>query len=285
MDISKTNEKISFSWNIHLKCNYRCPYCWFDGKWQELAKDNCYLSLKVLSNLWENIYKKYGSVQINIMGGEPFLYPSFIDLIKELSNFHTIDISTNLSINIETFIKRIDPSKVRIIPTFHPLFAKFDDFIKKMLLLRAHRLNSKVAYLAYPPQLIQINYYSKKFEQEGFSLALMTFWGEYNGISYPGGYTEDEREMIKPYLGERAGEEFQLSPKKMQKGSLCHAGQKYVVIKPNGKVVRCGGMSNEVIGNLFDENFKLLDKPLPCSAEYCPCNEWAFLLVEGKDMR
>lgn len=283
MDVTKINEKISFTWNIHFKCNYRCPYCWFDGKWQELAKLNRYLPVKELIRPWENIYKRYGSVQINIVGGEPFLYPNFVDLIKELSNLHTIGITTNLSINIETFIKQVSPSNVGLLPTFHPLFAKFDDFIKKVLLLQENKFTNKVAYLAYPPQIKQIDYYRKGFENEGFTMEVMTFWGEYNGVSYPAGYTEEEREMIKPCLGERSGEKFQLTPKKMEKGKLCHAGHRYAVINADGEVARCGGFSSELIGNFFDENFKLLDQPLSCNSEYCPCNEWAFLLVEGKE--
>lgn len=284
MGTNKGNERISFSWNIHFKCNYRCPYCWFDGKWQELAKLNRYPSIKELIRPWESIYKRYGSVQINILGGEPFLYPNLVDLIKELSNLHTIGITTNLSANIETFIKEIDSSNAGLLPTFHPLFAKFDDFIKKILLLRENNFaNKKVAYLAYPPQLKQTDYYRKRFENEGFSLEVMTFWGEYNGISYPAGYTEEEREMIQPYLAEWAGEKFQLTPKKMEKGKLCRAGQRYAVIDPSGNVARCGSSSSKFIGNLFDENFKLLDQPFPCSSDYCPCNEWAFLLVEEKE--
>ena len=35
-----------------------------------------------------------------------------------------------------------------------------------------------------------------------------------------------------------------------------------------------------IIQELIKYDFKLLDKPRPCTSKYCPCNEWAFLLVE-----
>ena len=52
----------------------------------------------------ESIYDKYGSMHIEITGGEPFIYDNFIYLVKEISQRHTIRITTNLSLNIEEFI-------------------------------------------------------------------------------------------------------------------------------------------------------------------------------------
>lgn len=281
MEHSNNNNEISFSWDLHYACNYRCPYCWWDGKWQELAKLNRYLSVEQWMKYWGNIYSRYGSVTIEILGGEPFVYPNFTELIMGLSSIHYIRITTNLSTEIEYFITQIDPSKVKVLPTFHPLFAEFDCFIKKALLLKEKGFTDNINYLAYPPQIKQIPYYEKRFSQKGLSLSVMTFWGEYKGVIYPHGYTEQERKITGAHLGKRADEEFQLVPKRIPKGRLCRAGQRYAVIQADGNVIRCGGSGlNETVGNFFDENFKLLERPIPCKAENCKCNEWAFLLVE-----
>jgi MoaA/NifB/PqqE/SkfB family radical SAM enzyme len=106
----------------------------------------------------------------------------------------------------------------------------------------------------------------------------MTFWGQHRGITYPDGYTQAEREIIGISLGKRDNQEFQLAPRQMSKGRPCRAGQSYAVIQADGNVVRCGGsFLNESIGNFFEEDFKLLEKPIPCKADYCKCNEWASL--------
>ena len=43
---------------------------------------------------------------------------------------------------------------------------------------------------------------------------------------------------------------------------------------PDGKVARCGQVGERVlVGNFFDSEFGLLDKPLACDAEFCPCDE------------
>lgn len=272
-------DKISFDWNLILECNYRCPYCWFNGKWQEL-KSKSPPSIGELIKYWDNIYKRYGSVHINVLGGEPFLYPGFVELIKELSNTHIIGITTNLSCDIDEFLRGVNPLKVGILSTFHPAFAEFDSFLKKALLLKEYNFGNSIAYLAYPPQIRQINYYKEKFDKEGVSLFVMTFWGKYKGVDYPGGYIDEEKKIIEPYIGDRCGERFQIVPKKV-KGLLCNAGHKHAAINVDGRVTRCGGAdSHEITSNFFDENFRLLDEPQPCNSEHCPCNEWAFLLVE-----
>jgi MoaA/NifB/PqqE/SkfB family radical SAM enzyme len=272
---------ISFSWDIHYACNYRCPYCWFDGRWHELSRQNRYLPLDEVLKPWRNIYKKYGSAYIELIGGEPFIYPHFTELIKELSQMHTIGITTNLSIDLEDFIKQVDISKVKVTPTFHPLFADFDKFSRRMSLLKESGIGFHIFYLAYPPQMKLIQYYSDKFNSFGMPMEVLTFWGKYKDKSYPQGYTQEEKKLIEPSLSCREGEKFQLEPK-LVKGKLCRAGQIYANIKADGSVFRCGGNDGEPIGNLFSNGFKLLDKPLPCKSDFCPCNEWAPLLIEEK---
>lgn len=276
---TSANSKISFTWDLHYTCNYRCPYCWWDGRWLELAKKNRYCSVEELLKPWMNIYNRYGPAHIELLGGEPFLYPNFKQLVKELSQMHTIGITTNLSVKVADLVKETDRSKVSITGTFHPLFANFDDFLRNAVILKEDGRNNSVWYLAYPPQIKLMNYYKEKFNARGIKLAAMTFWGIHKGIAYPQGYTAEEKAFLKPFLGEREGEKFQLEAKKT-KDRLCRAGQIYASIKSDGEVYRCGGSSAEFIGNFFNQGFKMLDEPLPCRSESCPCNEWAFLLVE-----
>jgi len=272
---------ISFSWDLHYRCNYRCPYCWWHGRWQELAGCHRNLSTNEWLGYWKNIYDKYGAAQIEVVGGEPFIYPDFVNLIEKLSAMHTIRITTNLSTNIDAFLEMINPSRVKINPTFHPTFSDFNTFIKKCIALRDKGFTENVNYLAYPPQIKFIPGYKAKFNRESLALTVMTFWGEYNGKDYPASYTEEEKEIISIALGKRNNQEFQLVPKKMVKGKSCAAGYRYAVIQTDGTVLRCGGSGlNEKIGNFFDENFSLQAAPSACSAEHCKCNEWAELLED-----
>ena len=276
---TNTDNRVFFSWDLHYVCNYRCPYCWFNGKWAELIKQNRIFPVEQLVKQWKNIYDKYGSAHIEIIGGEPFLYPDFKELIRHVSKMHDIGITTNLSCDIEDFINEVDLSRVKIKPTFHPLFAKFDDFVRKVLLINKKQNHNSIFYLAYPPQINLINNYKQRFAEFGITLEAMSYWGEYKGVEYPRGYTQEQKDIIDSCMGTREGEKFQLEPKEVR-GRLCKAGYVSAVIKANGEVCRCGGVDSKSIGNIGSDDFKLLDNAIPCESEFCPCNEWAFLLVD-----
>lgn len=270
---SESNKTIYFTWDIHYKCNFRCPYCWFYKGWAEGAKRNIYLSPQEWMNHWKRTYDRYGPVHIEITGGEPFIYPNFIEIVKILSSIHTIKVTTNMSGDIENFVKEISPKRVNLDLNFHPLFADIDLFIKKTLLLKEAGFKAGVCYLAYPPQMKKIKVFKKRFEEIGINFALAAFWGEYGGKIYPGAYTEEEKETIRPFLGDIDRVVYHLKGES-PKGKLCNAGYKYAVIQADGKVIRCGQLADRTISNFLNEDFHLLDNPEPCEAHFCPCNEY-----------
>lgn len=238
---------------------------------------NIYLSPQEWMRHWEKIYNKYGSVHIEITGGEPFIYPNFVGLIKLLSTIHTLKITTNLSGDIEAFTKEIEPQRVSLDMNFHILFSHLEEYIKKVLILKKAGFKGDVCYLAYPPQMQKIDYLSKRFQEAGIGFALAAYWGKYNEMNYPESYNYEEREMMKPFLGDVARINYHLNAQS-PKGKLCNAGYRYAGIHANGDVVRCGPLAEKVIGNILNDNFSLFDKPLPCEAEVCPCNEYTNLV-------
>jgi MoaA/NifB/PqqE/SkfB family radical SAM enzyme len=280
--------KIVFTWDIHLDCNYRCPYCWFHGKWGEVKHQNKYLSADELGRYWQRIYDKYGRVLITVAGGEPLTYPGYQDVFVTLARMHDIEITTNLSLpagELRNFADRLKEDNVRISGSFHPLFADISEFVEKVKILDSMDMLGGVLFLAWPGQLNKLSEYKEIFTGEDIKMNILTFWGSYEGGKYPDSYSDEEKNMIEMDLGKREGEQFQLAPK-ITKGKLCNAGHKYAVIHPDGEVFRCGGggveAENVPIGNFFDDNFQLLDVPQPCHSRICPCNEWAFLLMEEK---
>lgn len=276
------NDKITFSWDIHYACNYRCPYCWFYEKWASMARKNKVLSVEESMKYWKNIYDKYGSAHIEMLGGEPFMYPNFKELIKQLSMVHSVAITTNLSCKINDFIDEVDFNNLRIKPTFHPLFADFDDFLKNLSILKSKQKDISIFYLGYPPQIKLLKHFERKFLDHGVRLEALSFWGNYGGVQYPQGYTPEEKEILNPYMATRVGEKFQLEPKRV-KGKLCKAGYTYADIRADGSVYRCGSAGSTLIGNAFTDDFNLLDSPMSCESDFCPCNEWIGLLVEEKN--
>lgn len=287
-DIRTEESKLRFNWHLLYKCNYRCPYCFYYGQWQRLPKLEEGLSLEKWLKAWHRIYERYGNVIIEMTGGEPFIYPSFAELIKELSKEHNIIITTNLSWDIKklaNFINQINYSRLSMCLSFHPLFAKFEIFLEKALFLKEKSISDRVLYVTYPPQLKHMRYFKEKFELKGIKFIAVPFRGEYQEVDYPEGYTEEEKSIIYGLSSElddiqKKWIENQVVREKT-KGKLCRAGQEYVHIDIYGTAYRCSWAKadSNPIGSLFDKNFGLLNEPLPCESESCPC-EFKWLVSE-----
>ncbi len=281
--------RVFFTWGIHYQCNFRCSYCnapkpenaSFNEKEQNRAT---YLGIKEWICAWNNIYKKYGSCRIRLDGGEPSIYPYFTELVAEISKQHLIQINTNLSFNVLNFAKKVSLDRVRIDASFHPEFLDFEDFLHKILVFKEHGFKIVVSCVAYPPFLDKINDYKKPFATLDIPFIIHPFSGDFNGKNYPKAYELEEVSKIynldeasKLIMGWRKGE------KNITKGKICRMGQIYGRIYPNGDVYRCcadGGTLK--IGNIFDESFQLLDEPLECSSENCPC--WKCMII-GEEER
>jgi MoaA/NifB/PqqE/SkfB family radical SAM enzyme len=280
---------VELEWLIHYKCNYRCPYCFFEGMWEEVEKRNAYRPLKEWVSAWKRILDKYGYVRILITGGEPFIYPGFVELLKEISPHFSIGFDTNLSCSKELltdFVKNTEVKNVSMGLSFHPKFAEFSSFLEKALFLQGNGFKVCAQYVSYPEQLNMLTYYKDRFQEKGLYFIPLPFRGIYNGLAYPTSFNEEERKLIYGATESLAMEHKEKVDKLLNqvktKQRLCRAGQIYARIDVDGTIYRCGhyvSSSFKTLGNFFDEDFKLLDEPLPCEQEVCPC-EFRWLIQD-----
>jgi hypothetical protein len=266
---SSENPKVRFTWIMHYVCNYRCPYCfYYEGSgWEILKERNLYLPLGEWIKHWQRIYDKYGRCYILLTGGEPFVYPHFLELISELSKIHfPINISTNSSGDFHSFVQTVPSDRVSLSLSFHPHFDELGVFLKRVEFLRKNNFSVMVGITAYPPLLKNFKYYMEMLMPTGAEIRVNFFRGVYKGIAYPAGYAEGEKALI--------GLTQESLDKTKKKGSICYAGKQSGVLLPDGKVSRCGQLwYNCIIGDFFDPDFSLLDEPGPCPVETCPCSE------------
>jgi len=174
-----------FTWNMAYDCNYRCSYCFFEGKWEEYRKRNVYLSPEEWFQYWKKISDRYGPPYIIITGGEPFIYPGLIELVKKLSavSYH-INISSNSSGDMKSFVEKIDPEKVSLSLSFQPEFDRIEDFKEKAVFIRRHGFDGCVNFVAYPPFLKDIEHHRNEIASIGKSLKVIPFFGEFQKKAY-----------------------------------------------------------------------------------------------------
>lgn len=261
-------KQVQFEWNLLYACNFRCRYCFFTGKWEEYGKRNVFPGLPALMKRWERMHALYGRSSMLMTGGEPFIYPEFIALIKELSVIHyPINISTNASGDMAGFSRAADPAKVSVSLSFHPGFNELSKVIELKKALKKDGYDSEfINFVCYPAFFGDLDRWVDEAAAAGERLKVIPFCGEYNGVRYPDGYSDAEKKK----LGIGAAWESNVK----RKGRACKAGVSSALIFPDFKVARCGQIGERfVIGNFMDEGFRLLEKALPCEVENCPCLE------------
>jgi len=269
--------RIFFTWDITYKCNYRCSYCSYGGApGAREPVPTRYPSINKWVEVWQDIYEKYGSCEIHFAGGEPFIYPEFMDLIDRLSEMHTLEFSTNLFWNPDDFIERISSGRARIGVSFHPEFVDFGKFFQKALRLKEAGFEVWANYVAYPPIVKEMAEYKHNFEQSGISMSIFPFKGKYNGKEYPEGYTEEERDFLRKlstYLRTEKTLDFAfIKEEQKPKRRFCRMGQMYAKLYPDGNAYNCCRENAPKLGNLLDGTFSLLEEPFLCEARSCPCS-------------
>ncbi len=98
-------------WEITHNCNYGCSYCIFSCNLQkvsnELTTEECY---HVIDELVKNGFK-----YLKITGGEPFLRPDIIDILRYASKRMVTDISTNASLITPKKVEQLNELDLKMI--------------------------------------------------------------------------------------------------------------------------------------------------------------------------
>jgi len=268
-----------FTWDLWYSCNYRCPYCWWemDGLWDRLAGQNRILKPAEWKRVWDGVADSCGPLRLDILGGEPLLYPESGDVLRSLSERHKIVVSTNLSIE-PAELGDMDPGRVHFNASFHPEFSRLDEFLPKVLGLKARGFEPGVVLVAWPPFLGRVDGYRRSFVSQGIPFSLMVFQGRYAGKEYPESYTPRERAILSDCIRDEGERSFRVG-RSSTRGRPCHAGRVYANVKGDGTVYRCGqdAFSRKPLGNILDPGFKLHPSARPCPYEHCSCQEYEYL--------
>lgn len=84
---------VECDWNLLSTCNYRCAYCFHSP---EVLGSK--LETFATPDEWRAAFDATGKRWlIHITGGEPTVYPDFLELCEALTQRHCISINTNLS--------------------------------------------------------------------------------------------------------------------------------------------------------------------------------------------
>ncbi|MBI3552386.1 MAG: radical SAM protein [Elusimicrobia bacterium] len=272
-----------FTWDLWYSCNYRCSYCWWemDALWDKLAEQNRLLPPEEWGTVWDRVHERHGQARLDLLGGEPLLYPRFDELCRRLSRKHKLLITTNLSPatpKLERLLGGLDPERVHFAASFHPQFTSLDSFMEKTLLLKSSGFEPAALFVPWPPFLSRLEQYRAAFLAHDIPFSLMIFQGRHEGKDYPDAYTAGEKEALGQLTPNEAETKYRIL-RESTLGKLCHSGRVSANVKGNGDVYRCGqdAFGRKPMGNIFDPGFRLDDAPKPCPYRQCSCKEFRYL--------
>lgn len=286
----KKNEwNIETDWVINTLCNFNCEYCIVRSNKEH--PDVGRVKNGKLIGFFNNTGLTWA---IHLTGGEPFLYPNFIDLCEGLSQEHFISINTNLSQeNIFRFGETINPKRVIFINCGLHIVERenkglVEDFIKKIVFLKSKGFTLFVSYVMYPPLFKRFKRDFDFFKSKNIIICPKALRGRFFKKRYPRDYSQEEKRLFKKYsikaekLLKRLGPsnfseglliDLSLDRKFLEgipnfHGKLCLAGKKFVRIWPNGVITRCG--RKRILGNIFDPKLHLFKGAKKCDSFSCP---------------
>lgn len=264
-------------WHLNQLCNFRCEYCQRAkvDKYRLREHPECGRhSPEFISHCFDSTGKTW---RIHLSGGEPFLYPKFVELARALTKNNYLSINTNFSTpNIYKFGDIILPEKVHSInANIHTLEREkrkngVAEYIEKSLYLQDRGFNIRLMYITHPllfPRLLKDMEYFKTLGLKNFYIKV--FRGRWKGKLYPKAYTKDQRILIKNYAISRYEIDI-LHGKVRFFNRLCTAGQKSFRMDVSGNLTRCNTL-NKKYGNLFIGKYCFDESALPCPVITCWC--------------
>lgn len=257
--------------NITNRCNYECAYCIVDG-----GNNEDELSHKQLYKILNEAHS-IGVRYIGFSGGEPFLYPKFMDILEVYLTYFGINIVTNGSFideNIANKLKYLSKEhnlSLRISldgPTanIHELFrgkGTYRTTINAIKLLLENYVPIGVYTVLHKqnvnhfPKLL---YFLKSLRIDVIRALPLFPMGRGNELTQ---YVLDRREWwhlveSREYLEQKFSMsillesplDFLLSSSPEIQAKPCIAGYLYLGVAPNGDVFPCPYMMDMVLGNI-----------------------------------
>lgn len=227
------NYNAEVQWLINEFCNFNCPYCWL----QDTPRANRFLGEQDTQKIIDGFNNQEVTWLIHMTGGEPFFFPNFMELCRQLTRKHTISINSNLTHkDVVNFAKTIDPEKVDFLHTSLHITQRtktdsINAFIGKYKMLKNSGFNVFVSYLMYPDLFNRFKSAYQWFKSRGVILHPKVFWGDYYGLLgtrallklqylnklrmyskkvYPDSYSPKQKRLFKEYVDRSVGDEIQM---------------------------------------------------------------------------
>ena len=201
---------------LTFRCPYNCSYCI-----NCFGKKLGWGSAEITGRVWIAFFNQLATrdIPITLQGGEPGSHPDFIDIVRETTKTHFVDILTTLSFDLHNFVRHIDPSDLNrkapyapIRISYHPEQFSLDSVIRKAQFLQNAGFRVGIYGVMHPSQLSEIERAKSVCADLGLDFRTKPFLGFYNGKLHGQYAYPDACALLAPQTRECAPSELLLAP-------------------------------------------------------------------------
>lgn len=260
-------------WNLTTRCNLDCSFC---NVPQSQSEDEVKFVRANLETFKRRFKDLSGQWEFFIGGGEPFVFPGFLTLVRDLVEMgHDVSVATNFTASQKMLLDFVDSGNGHIrsmVASFKPGIHDFSSFLEK-----AQKINESikaqggvftVGAVATKKDMDALYQLGLEFQNHGiiFQLQVERADGKYRT------YSKAEVEKIRHF-----GRIYGLEGTAHYKGLPCLAGKHYFVLTQYGHAFRCHSaiagrdLDGGYLGNLLKGGLHLHKQPQRCPYEHCNC--------------
>lgn len=272
---------------MHNVCNYKCSYCndyHRDGTYR--WSDNWEPYINLIARLKER--NKY--LYIEVLGGEPTMWPKFQDFVDYISDDRVfVEYATNASRTLR-YWEQFKTQRSFVFLSWHHEFADDDHFVKVAEIMQ-HKASVSIPLMIVPENFERAKVLYDRLKTLDVECTPKFTRTSINGTSYFE-YTDEQKQWIqanhtnrmKPFgIDWEIPRNLHFDGKKMKfmdvlsqdmhrfKGYSCTAGIKRLMVEPNGNIKRCTKNVGGSLGNILTGEYTLPDDPIVCDYTACPC--------------
>lgn len=282
------------TWECTTECNYSCSYCWpgcHDGKyrWPDSDKTD-----KLISYLEDFADGK--TVILDIMGGEPTLWPDLERFCHAVGKHSLITFSSNGSRTARWWRNFSAPIN-HLLFSFHPEFADEEQFAE-MLAVVDKRYKTTVMILYHPTLKEKCLAAWDRFTQGDLEIACKM--KRIISPVFEDQYTEQDTEiLLRKYFNSKVQAKIldmkmfvdnkEVNPAELIatnnhsfEGWYCQLGNNYRYIRADGSIYGAACGVATCIGNVYEAGEQQQPNVTKCTAKSCDCQ--VDLILNTKDV-
>lgn len=272
---------------VHNVCNFRCSYC---NDYHRDGSNRWPTDWKPYLNLIKEAKKQNKYIYVEILGGEPTLWPKFQEFVDTISDDYVfVEYATNASRTI-SYWEQFKVQRSFVFLSWHSEHINDDHFVEVAKIMQ-HKASVSIPLMIIPDNFERAKILYKRLTEFNVEITPKFTRTSINGTNYYN-YTEEQREWIKNNSWHKMkpfGIDWKIPrnlhfngelvrfmtvlDKNMHKfsGYTCTAGIRRLMVEPDGNIKRCTKGVGGSLGNIKNENYTLPRDPIVCNYRACPC--------------